>query len=252
MLKYALLFLPACAGWPAGVPFPSWSGNATAPRGLHLSLTEDASLLFCWATGVPLWAPPPASAPPAATSPAVQLRLSEKGPYTHFFASNYSVQYNSTGDFQHRVAAAGLPRGAVVYYRVGDAALGHWSAEAAARTPPAAGAEQPVAFAAVADMSACGGGPCGAIATQAALAAAIGSQQRRRRQRRRRAAALTRRPRRRRELRGRDCGREPDRRHRDLGHLLRGDGADCARGALPRVARQPRRARRGPKRLLRP
>jgi hypothetical protein len=121
-----------------------WNGNATAPRQLHLALTEAADgMLFSWTTGTPIWAPP-ASAPNA-TSPAVRIGRAP-GAYDLTVTSNYSLMYAGVGDVTHRVNVSGLLPRTRYWYVVGDVELQQWSAEASFVSRPPVGKDEVIDF----------------------------------------------------------------------------------------------------------
>ena len=92
------------------------------------------------------------------------------GVYDRTFTSTYSVSYWAVGDTTHRVNASGLLPRTRYYYRVGDAALGHWSAEATFESRPPTGADETVDFIAYGDMGTWNGS---STAVQAAVAAEV-------------------------------------------------------------------------------
>ena len=108
-------------------------------------------MLFSWSTGTPMYLPPPPPGTPNATSPAVRIGTSP-GVYTRTLTSSYSVMYWSVGDVTHRVNVSGLAPRTRHYYTVGDAALGHWSAEATFVSRPPTGGEEVLDFIAYGDM----------------------------------------------------------------------------------------------------
>ena len=126
-------------------------------------------MLFSWTTGNPIYLPPINPPPPNATSPAVRLGLAS-GAYTQTFTSTYSISYWAVGDTTHRVNASGLLPRTRYYYVVGDAALGHWSAEASFESRPPSGAAEVLDFIAYGDMGYWNGS---STIVQAAVAAEV-------------------------------------------------------------------------------
>ena len=164
--------LAALAAAAAATPF---NGNATAPRQVHLALTEDPSgMLFSWTTGTPMWAPPAPAGTPNATSPAVRIGVAP-GAYSRTVAGDYSVQYLGVGDVTHRVNVSALPARTRHYYVVGDAALGAWSPEYTFVSRPPVGKDEVLDFIAYGDMGYWNGS---ATVVQAAVAAELAARTR--------------------------------------------------------------------------
>ena len=152
-----------------------WNGNATAPRQLHLALTEAADgMLFSWTTGTPIWAPPAPPDAPNATSPAVRIGRAP-GVYDATVASNYSLMYAGVGDITHRVNVSGLLPRTRYFYIVGDVELNQWSAEASFVSRPPAGKDEVIDFIAYGDMGYWNGS---STVVQAAVAAEIAARTR--------------------------------------------------------------------------
>jgi len=145
------IFLPLAVFALAAAATP-FNGNATAPRQVHLALTEAPDgMLFSWTTGTPIWAPPAPAGAPNATSPGVRLGLAP-GAYGAAVTSNYSVMYAGLGDITHRVNVTGLAPRTRYFYVVGDVALDQWSPEYSFISRPATGAEEVIDFIAYGDM----------------------------------------------------------------------------------------------------
>ena len=149
MAARALVLASACTAAVFATP---WNGNATAPRQVHLALTEDPSgVLFSWTTGTPIWAPPAPAGGPNATSPAVRVGLAP-GALTSTAASNFSLMYRGVGDVTHRVNVSGLAPSTRYYYSVGDAVLDAWSPVYSFFSRARADADATIDFIAYADM----------------------------------------------------------------------------------------------------
>ena len=143
-LALALLAAPAAA--------TPWNGNATAPRQVHLALTEALDgMLFSWSTGTPIWAPPAPAGAPNATNPAVRIGVAP-GNYDRTVTSNYSLMYAGVGDVTHRVNVSGLPPRTRHYYVVGDIALDQWSDEYSFVSRPPVGKDEVLDFIAYGGM----------------------------------------------------------------------------------------------------
>jgi len=129
---------------------PPW--DATAPRQLHLALTEDVTgMLFSWVTGTPIYLPPSPPSTPNATHPAVRIGTAP-GVYTRTITSTYSNNYWGQGDVTHRVNVSALAPRTRYYYSVGDSLLAAWSSEASFVSRPATGPEEVLDFIAYGDM----------------------------------------------------------------------------------------------------
>lgn len=152
-----------------------WNCNATAPRQVHLALTEALDgMLFSWSTGTPIWAVNETCPPqPNATSPAVRYGTAP-GDYGAPVASNYSLQYLGLGDVLHRVNVSGLSPRTRYYYTVGDLILNQWSPEFSFFSRPPVGGEEVVDYIAYGDMGFFNGT---ATLVQAAIAAELASPQ---------------------------------------------------------------------------
>ena len=167
------LRLPLVALSAAAAAATPWNCNATAPRQVHLALTEAPDgMLFSWSTGTPIWAANETCTPqPNASSPAVRLGLAP-GAYGAPVASDYSLMYLGLGDVTHRVNVSGLAPRTRFYYIVGDLVLQHWSPEYSFVSRPPAGAEEVLDFIAYGDMGYFIGS---ATVVQAAIAAELAS-----------------------------------------------------------------------------
>ena len=175
-LRPLCLLLAAAAAAPVTAVATPWNCNSTAPRQVHLALTEAADgMLFSWSTGTPIWAANASCAPPQpnATSPAVRFGLAP-GAYGAPVTSDYSLMYLGLGDITHRVNVTGLAPRTRYYYVVGDVALQQWSPEFSFVSRPPAGAEEVLDFIAYGDMGYFNGS---ATVVQAAIAAELASPQ---------------------------------------------------------------------------
>ena len=149
-----------------------WRGNSTAPRQVHLALTEAPDgMLVSWTTGTPIWAPPAPADGPNATSPAVRFGLSP-GARTLQASSSYSLMYAGVGDITHRVNLTGLAPRTRYYYVVGDLELDQWSAEFSFLSRPAVDSAATLDMIAYGDMGYWNGS---SVIVQAAIAADIAS-----------------------------------------------------------------------------
>jgi hypothetical protein len=164
------LFATAVVATAAAAP---WDCNSTAPRQVHLSLTEALDgMLFSWSTGTPIWAANISCAPqPNATSPAVRFGTAS-GVYGPPVTSTYSLMYLGLGDVTHRVNVTGLAPRTRYFYIVGDVTLQHWSAEETFVSRPPNGADEILDFIAFADMGMWTGR---STVVQAAIAAELAS-----------------------------------------------------------------------------